>query len=187
MAGIVYLGLSLKPQIEAMMPKMEEFSDPVAINALRDEMLTIDLPPDLQPEKGGKFSFAGMVGMKNVQYKNADNSMTFMVFEVGISDPSGGKGNIKFDEIEKEMKKEIPDNEGQEIETVKITVEGKEREFMISRGKKNDQDDKSFSIHGMLESKQGHEAKAITIVITSSNENLTEEDAIKMIESIKTK
>ncbi|MGE3316759.1 MAG: hypothetical protein AB7O26_16700 [Planctomycetaceae bacterium] len=168
--GFAYFTYMFMPQIE---------TTPAAINAVRDEIVTITLPPELEPESAIKMDNF-IMSFKTAHYESKDDKSSFSIDEINakMGDAPPDQDVQLRDAMEKQGQRRPI--KADESSVKKLKVKGADVDFTFSKGVDSATGKKKRQVTGSFPGKGG---KA-SLTYQADEESYKEDDVIKMIESI---
>jgi len=169
-----------------MVPKVSE--NPAEIDAVRDSICKIDIPPGLKPKTSIKFDNFFM-SMPMVVYEDAGHA-TLMLMQMRIKVQGGDFNQAMRQQFDQRRSVEVGRMENSKTETKNIKIKGKECSFVFTSGeervpqgpgagKKPGKKEFRHAIEGSFEGKDGQ-----AMIFIDFDDTYKEADIVKMLENI---
>ena len=153
-----------------------------AINELRKELVEIEMPRELVPRAGITMGVSFLYIAKFVGYSTEDGKIRFQLIRVDANFADATEIHTNFEENIHSLAHTL---ESKTEKKKTITVQGKQYEFTITKGKEVETGKDAVIVSGeILLYEKETSGVSITIMLSSTDPKFGEKEAIKMIESI---
>jgi len=161
------------------MPKVS--TTPADVIAVRDEMVTIDLPDDLEPKQSLRMDNL-MFAMKTAMFESRDGKSQLMIasMHVKIGGPEANNELQVRNALEDQGESQRP-LANSETKTQSVKIKGADHDFVFTKGEDAQTGRKMRQVSGTFPGREG----TAFLMYQTEEDNYDEERVVKMLESIR--